>query len=88
MGKIVLAKEIAYRWAKNVLLTSKKLLFLVFLCECHHTQLRTIEQLIQYVFVSSEMTTRLTEYLLHTEGEDTVIIFDGYNKMSEESKNK
>ena len=88
MGKTVLAKEIAYRWAKNELLTSKKLLFLVFLRECHHTQLRTIEQLIQYIFVSSEMTTRLTEYLLHTEGKDAVIIFDGFDELSEESKKK
>ena len=88
IGKTVLAKEIAYQWAKNELLASKKLLLLVFLRECHQTQLSTIEQLMQYIFISSKMTTSLTDYLLHTEGEDAVIIFDGYDELSEESRKK
>ena len=88
IGKTVLSKEIAYQWAKNELLTSKKLLLLVFLRECHQTQLSTIEQLIQYIFISSKMTTCLTDYLLHTEGKDAVIIFDGFDELSEESRKK
>ena len=46
IGKTVLAKEIAYRWAKNELLTSKKLFLLVFLRECSQTQLRSIKELV------------------------------------------
>ena len=32
------------------------------------------------------MTACLTDYLLHTEGEDAVIIFDGFDELSEESR--
>ena len=86
IGKTVLAKEIAYRWAENELLTSKKLLFLVFLRECFQKPVMTIEGLIQFVFKSSEMTSCLTKHLTKTEGKDTVIIFDGFDELSEENK--
>ena len=86
IGKTVLAKEIAYRWAKNELLTSKKLLFLVFLRECFKKPVMTIEDLIQFVFKSSEMTSCLTKHLTKTDGKDTVIIFDGFDELSEENK--
>ena len=88
IGKTVLAKEIAYRWAKNELLTSKKLLFLVFLRECFQKPVMTIEGLIQFVFKSSEVTSCLTRHLTKTEGKDTVIIFDGFDELSEENKKK
>ena len=29
------------------------------------------------------MTADLTDYLLHTEGKDVVIIFDGFDELSE-----
>ena len=86
IGKTVLAKEIAYRWAENELLTSKKLLFLVFLRECFQKPVMTIEGLIQFVFKSSEVTSCLTRHLTKTEGKDTVIIFDGFDELSEENK--
>ena len=86
IGKTVLAKEIAYLWAKNELLISKKLLLLVFLRECHQTQLKTVENLVQFVFKSNEMVPCLTNHLLQTEGSDTVIIFDGFDELSEEIK--
>ena len=86
IGKTVLAKEIAYRWAGNELLTSKELLFLVFLRECFQKPVMTIEGLIQFVFKSSEMTSCLTKYLTKTQGKDTVIIFDGFDELSEENK--
>ena len=86
IGKTVLAKEIAYRWAENELLTSKKLLFLVFLRECFQKPVITIEGLIQFVFKSNEMTSCLTKHLTKTEGKDTVIIFDGFDELSEENK--
>ena len=86
IGKTVLAKEIAYRWAENELLTSKKLLFLVILRECFQKPVMTIEGLIQFVFKSSEMTSCLTKHLTKTEGKDTVIIFDGFDELSEENK--
>ena len=86
IGKTVLAKEIAYRWAENELLTSKKLLFLVILRECFQKPVKSIEGLIQFVFKSSEMTSCLTKHLTKTEGKDTVIIFDGFDELSEENR--
>ena len=86
IGKTVLAKEIAYRWAKNKLLTSKKLLLLVFLRECSQTQLRSIKELVKHVFINDEMVPQLTNYLFKTDGEDAVIIFDGFDELSEENR--
>ena len=86
IGKTVLAKEIAYQWAKNELLTSKKLLLLVFLRECHQKPLKTVEDLVQYVFRSSEITTHITKYLSRTDGKDTVIVFDGYDELSNKNR--
>ena len=88
IGKTVLAKEIAYLWAKNELLVSKNLLLLVFLRECHQKSLESIEDLVHYVFKSSEMTTHLASYLSKTEGKDAIIIFDGYDELSEVNKTK
>ena len=86
IGKTVLAKEIAYQWAKNELLTSKKLLFLVFLRECFQKTMMSVEDLVQFVFKSSEMTSCLTKHLTKTDGKDTVIIFDGFDELSEENR--
>ena len=88
IGKTVLAKEIAYQWAKNELLTSKKLLLLVFLRECHQKTMMSIEDLIQFVFRNSEVTSCVTKYLTKTEGKDTVIIFDGFDELSEENRKR
>ena len=86
IGKTVLAKEIAYQWANNELLTSKNLLLLVFLRECHQTQLKSIESLLQFVFKGSKMIPCLTNHLLQTQGNDTVIVFDGFDELSEENR--
>ena len=86
IGKTVLAKEIAYRWAKNELLTSKKLLLLVFLRECSQTQLKSIKELVKHVFINDEMVPQLINYLFKTEGEGAVIIFDGFDELSEENR--
>ena len=88
IGKTVLSKEIAYQWAKNKLMTSKRLILLVFLRECHHNSLKSVENLVEHVFATSKVTTCLTDYLLQTEGEDTVIIFDGFDELPEESRKK
>ena len=86
IGKTVLTKEISYLWANNELLVSKNLLLLVFLRECHQKPLRSIEDLVQFVFKSSEMTAHLTSYLSQTDGRDAIIIFDGYDELSEVNK--
>ena len=60
----------------------------MFLCEFHQNSLKSIENLVECVFVTSKVTTCLTDYLLQTEGEDTVIIFDGFDELPEECRKK
>ena len=60
----------------------------MFLCEFHQNSLKSIENLVEFVFVTSKVTTCLTDYLLQTEGEDTVIIFDGFDELPEECRKK
>ena len=86
IGKTVLAKEIAYQWSKNELLRSNKLLLLVLLRECHQTQLKSIENLLQFVFKNDMMIPCLTNHILQTKGSDTVVVFDGYDELPEEIK--
>ena len=86
IGKTVLAKEIAYQWAKNQLLPSKKLLLLVLLRECHQTRLKSIESLLQFVFRNSKIVSCLRDHLVQTIGSDTVIVFDGFDELSAENK--
>ena len=86
IGKTVLAKEIAYQWANNELLRSNKLLLLVFLRECHQTQFKSVENLLQFVFKNDIMIPCLTIHILQTEGSDTVVVFDGYDELPEEIK--
>ena len=86
IGKTILAKEIAYQWATNELLTSKNLLLLVFLREYSQTQLRSIKELVKHVFINDEMVPQLINYLFKTEGEDAVIIIDGFDELSEENR--
>ena len=86
IGKTVLAKEIAYQWAKKELLTSRKLLLLVFLRECHQLALTSIESLVQHIFKTNKITKHFTKYLLETEGEDAIIVFDGFDELSEDNR--
>ena len=87
IGKTVLSKEIAYQWAKNTLLKFKKLVFLLFLRDPNIKQLQSLENLIQYLFKSTEIVSSLSQYLFQSKGKDIVVIFDGYDEMSEEDRN-
>ena len=86
IGKTVLAKEITFQWANNKLLSDKKILLLLFLRECNFKSMVSVENLVEHVVGSSEMTPSLTKYLLQTEGKDLAIVFDGYDEISEEDR--
>ena len=87
IGKTILSKEIAYQWAENKLLRAKKLVFLLFLRDPNIKNLLSLESLIQYLFKSTEIVSSLSNYLFQTKGKGLVIIFDGYDEMSEEDRN-
>ena len=86
IGKTVLAKEVAFQWANNKLLGDKKVVLLIFLRECNFNNIKSVENLVEYVVGSSKMTLSLTEYFIQTEGKDLAIIFDGYDEISEEDR--
>ena len=86
IGKTVLAKEIAFQWAKNKLLIDKKILFLLLLRQCNFKNLITVQSFVQYMIKSDEITACLTKYLLQTEGKDLAIVFDGYDEISAEDR--
>ena len=86
IGKTVLAKEIAFQWANEKLLTDKKILLLLFLRQCNFKNMISVENFIQYVIKSSQMSMDLTKYLFQTEGKDLAIVFDGYDEISEEDR--
>ena len=84
IGKTVLAKEIAFQWANNKLLCDKKILLLLFLRQCDFKSMTSIENFVQYVVKSSEMSTCLAKHLLQTEGKELTIVLDGYDEISDE----
>ena len=57
IGKTVLAKEIAFQWANNKLLTDKKLLLSLFLQQCNFKSMESVENFVQHVVKSTEITT-------------------------------
>ena len=87
IGKTVLSKEIAYQWAKNKLLNSKRLVFLLLLRDPEILKLSSIKDLTQYVFRNDSMASSLSNYLFQTNGKSLIIIFDGYDEMSRKSRN-
>ena len=87
IGKTVLAKEIAFQWANNKLLSCKKILLLLFLRECNFKNIKSIENLVEHVVKSNKIPACLAEYLLQTEGKDLAIVFDGYDELSEDDRN-
>ena len=86
IGKTVLAKEIAFQWANNKLLSDKNILFLLFLRQCDFKNMLTVQSFIQSMVKNDEITACLTRYLLQTEGKDLAIVFDGYDEISAEDR--
>ena len=86
IGKTVLAKEIAFQWASNKLLSEKKILLLLFLRQCNFKIIKTFKHLVEYVVKSDKIPSCLAEHLLQTEGKDLAIVFDGYDEISEEDR--
>jgi len=74
IGKTVLAKEIAFQWSLSKLLTTKKLLFLVFLHECDINNLKSIEDFMQHIIKSKKIVPCLSEHIFLTQGKDVAIV--------------
>ena len=83
IGKTVLAKEIAYQWAINEILTEIKIVFLLYLRDPKIQSVKKVGELVQYVSnecLSSEQITTFTTHLVNTKGKQVCIVMDGFDE--------
>jgi len=90
MGKTTLCKEIAYRWAKRLLLNNNSLVFLLFLCDPAVQRIYDLNDLVHYFYnfkpSAADLSARCAEVLLKRDGSDITIILDGYDEYSSTNK--
>ena len=93
IGKTILSKEIAYKWAmgdENIL-QDKKLVLLMFMRDPVVTQIKSIENLVHSFYKNDpgakDEAVTCGKHLLATEGSELAIILDGYDELSEELRN-
>ena len=83
VGKTVLCKEIAYQWATKQLLLDKSVLFLLMLRNPGVQKLKSLFELAEYCCRNPNATKAMEQYLYSTQGSNLVIIFDGYDEISD-----
>jgi len=87
MGKTVLSKEIAYQWASNKLLASKKLLFLLLLRDFNSSNIKSVENFFLYSFKYNHISEAVTKYVVENGDDDFAIVLDGYDELSKKDRN-
>ena len=83
IGKTVLAKEIAYQWATNEILTEIKILFLIYLRDPQLQSITTTKQLVEYMSMGcldDEQITTFNKYFVNSEGQQLCIVMDGFDE--------
>ena len=89
VGKTILSKEIAYRWACNELLSSQQLMLLIFLRDSDVLKIKSIRDLVNYMYnrfaEESIISAKCAEYLLDGDGKNITVILDGYDELKEKT---
>ena len=83
IGKTVLAKEIAYQWATNEILTEIKIVFLLYLRDPPLQSITTTKQLVEYMSMGcldDEQIITFNKYLLNSKGQQLCIVMDGFDE--------
>ena len=83
IGKTVLAKEIAYQWATNEILTEIKIVFLPYLRDPQLQSITTTKQLVEYMSMGcldDQQITTFNKYLVNTKGQQLCIVMDGFDE--------
>ena len=80
IGKTVLAKKIAYLWATKELLADVDILFLLFLRDPELQNIKTPEQLIQYISSKRLDDEQLKRCVDQIEESKVGIVMDGYDE--------
>ena len=79
IGKTVLVKEIAYRWANKELLQNIELVFLIYLRDPHLREIKSTTQLLQ-LFTSTKVATDVADYLQECNGSGVAFVIDGFDE--------
>ena len=80
IGKTVLVKEIAYRWANKEILHSTELLFLIYLRDPRVQKAKSLEQLVELYTVSTEVARTVSKYFFQCDGEKIAFLIDGFDE--------
>ena len=87
IGKTVLSKEIAFRWASGLLLINKILLFLIFLRDPLAQKIESLKDLVKYYYrfdeSSDTIASSCADYLLKSNGDGITFVFDGFDEYPE-----
>jgi len=90
VGKTILSKEIAYRWACNEFLSSEELVLLLFLRDPHVLEIKDINDLVHYFYEfgkkGAEIATKCAKMISDSEGKNITIILDGYDEVSDKKE--
>ena len=79
IGKTVLAKEIAYRWANKELLKDIELVFLIYLRDPRIRKIESITQLLQ-LFTSTKIACDVADYIQECSGSGVAFVIDGFDE--------
>ena len=81
IGKTVLAKEIAYLWAENKLLTDCILLILVYLRDPVVHTMKSLKELLQLYNITEQVATEVNSYMEKSKGQNMAFVFDGFDEL-------
>ena len=83
IGKTVLAKEIAYQWATDEILTEIKIVFLLYLRDSKLQSIKSTKRLVKYMSMGcldDEQITTFDKHLVNTKGQQLCIVMDGFDE--------
>ena len=88
IGKTILLKEVAYRWANGTILDNAIILFLIYLRDSRFQLVSTISELIQYFDCLEENEIPIVvKQLKKSNGEGVVFLFDGLDEYPDALQN-
>ena len=79
IGKTVLAKEIAFRWAKKELLQNIELALLIYLRDPRMREIKSVTQLLQ-LFTSTKIACDVADYIQECNGSGVAFVIDGFDE--------
>ena len=86
IGKTTFVKEMCIKWAEGNLLTSDKLVLLLFLRDPNVQKITNERQLIEYFIKSTSKAEQLSSYLEDNYGVDVTLIIDGFDELNATSR--